>query len=182
MPGRNIRDPRLLPDVEVIKRIDSMGLPEFDSLGVKRYSDDREADINRIMDIDEARRLMRKLDKAWPSNMPPNPHPGSGLDPGEFERYELEAAKNILHQKLNASRGKVRMQYPHLAYKDEDLLGLNTTTPHTKKQDADLLTMSSREEEMKGLFDSPKAGKRRRSKKRVTKKRRNVKKTIKRKH
>jgi hypothetical protein len=83
---------------------------------------------------------------------------------------------------LNAARGKVRMQYPHLAYKDEDLIGLNTTALPTTKQDADMLTMPSREEEMKGLFDSPKAGKRRRSKKRVTKKRRNGKKTIKRKH
>jgi hypothetical protein len=97
-------------------------------------------------------------------------------------------ARQVLREFLKAEKICILKQYPEIQ-DSADLLGLNspptaspTSTSSREKELEGLFPPQTREEEMKGLFDSPKAGKRRRSKKRLTKKRRNVKKTIKRKH
>lgn len=100
------------------------------------------------------------------------------------------SARHVLREFLKAEKRCILKEYPKIQYDDSaDLLGLNspatassTSTSSREKELEGLFPPQTREEEMKGLFDSSKAGKRRRSKKRVTKKRRNGKKTIKRKH
>jgi len=192
MPKRGIRTPP--PPItindhtpqDLKDRIDALGVPVFDEfgLGTSRFREDAIFGVHpdkpealRILDM--YHKQYDKLRATYPScNIEASTMPTHSSD------YTWQSrVQNHLRWFLNTERTCVIRNNPSILNRTSvDLLGINTTALPTKKQDADLLTMPSREEEMKGLFDSPKAGKRRRSKKRVTKKRRNVKKTIKRKH
>jgi len=175
------------------ERIDDAGVPIFDEfgLGTSRFREDAilgvhpdKPDASRIKDM-----YGKQYDKLRAT------YPSCNIDastmPVNSNQWSWESrVQNHLRWFLNTERTCVIRNNPSLLNTTSvDVLGLNspptvspTSTSSREKELEGLFPPQTREEEMKGLFDSPKAGKRRRSKKRVTKKRRNGKKTIKRKH
>ena len=167
------------------ERIDDLGVPIFDEFGLGTSRSREDAILGVHPDKPDASRIKdmygNQYDKLRAT------YPSCNIDastmPVNSNQWSWESrVQNHLRWFLNTERTCVIRNNPSLLNATSvDLLGLNSTPSPNEKREADLLTMPSRKEELNGLFPS-KAGKGRRSKKRVTKKRRNGKKTIKRKH